>query len=237
MSQSNKIVSESKLREQLVDCTRMMVMAELLDYSGHVSARLPGTDRFLIPARDASRAGIAADDILIVDLDGKVVEGTGPAPAETQIHAGVYRARDDVQVVGHGHPPMSTLFTMVDRPMIAIRNYGYRFIGTPVHPDPTHIRTAEQGDAVARTLGKCNCCLLRGHGSVVAAGSVAEVFLDSLEMEENARSTVHAASLGPLKPITPQEAELLKVSFAKNDFRAVKVWDHYKEKAKIARLL
>jgi L-ribulose-5-phosphate 4-epimerase len=237
MSQSNKIVSESKLREQLVDCTRMMVMAELLDYSGHVSARLPGTDRFLIPARDASRAGIAADDILIVDLDGKVVEGAGPAPAETQIHAGVYRARDDVQVVGHGHPPMSTLFTMVDRPMIAIRNYGYRFIGTPVHPDPTHIRTAEQGDAVARTLGTCNCCLLRGHGSVVAAGSVAEVFLDSLEMEENARSTVHAASLGSLKPITPQEAELLKVSFAKNDFRAVKVWDHYKEKAKIAGLL
>jgi ribulose-5-phosphate 4-epimerase/fuculose-1-phosphate aldolase len=234
-------VSEAKLREQLVDCTRMMVMAELLDYSGHVSARLPGTDRFLIPMRDASRAGIAADDILIVDLAGKVVEGEGPAPAETQIHAGVYRARQDVQVVGHGHPPMSTLFTVVDRPMVAVRNYGYRFIGTPVHPDPTHIRTAEQGDAVARTLGTCSCCLLRGHGSVVAAKTVAEVFLDSLEMEENARSTVHAASLaasfGPLKPITADEAELLKVSFAKNDFRAMKVWDHYKEKTRIAGLL
>ncbi|MGB6967370.1 MAG: hypothetical protein WBD90_23325, partial [Xanthobacteraceae bacterium] len=70
-----------------------------------------------------------------------------------------------------------------------------------------------------------------------AAKTVAEVFLDSLEMEENARSTVHAASLGPLKPITPQEAEHLKASFAKNDFRAAKVWDHYKEKAKIAGLL
>jgi L-ribulose-5-phosphate 4-epimerase len=233
--------NEAKLREQLVDCTRMMVMAELLDYSGHVSARLPGTDRFLIPMRDASRAGMAADDILIVDLDGKVLDGSGPAPAETQIHAGVYRARDDVKVVGHGHPPMSTLFTMVDRPMVAVRNYGYRFVGTPVHPDPTHIRTVEQGDAVARTLGKCGCCLLRGHGSVVAGSSVAGVFLDSLEMEENARSTVHAASLaanfGPLKPITPQEAELLKASFAKNDFRADKVWDHYKEKARIAGLL
>jgi L-ribulose-5-phosphate 4-epimerase len=237
MSQTNKIISETKLREQLVDCTRMMVMAELLDYSGHVSARLPGTDRFLIPMRDSSRAGITADDILIADLDGKVLEGEGPCPAETQIHAGVYRAREDVQVVGHGHPPMSTLFTVVDRPMIAVRNYGYRFIGTPVHPDPTHIRTVAQGDAVARTLGKCSCCLLRGHGSVVAANSVAEVFLDSLEMEENARSTVHAAALGPLKPITPQEAELLNASFAKNDFRAAKVWDHYKEKTRIAGLL
>jgi ribulose-5-phosphate 4-epimerase/fuculose-1-phosphate aldolase len=232
-----KNATESKLREQLVDCTRMMVMAELLDYSGHVSARLPGTDRFLIPARDASRAGITAEDILVVDLDCKVLEGTVPCPAETQIHAGVYRAREDVRVVGHGHPPMSTLFTMVDRPMIAVRNYGYRFIGTPVHPDPTHIRTAEQGDAVARTLGQCSCCLLRGHGSVVTANSIAQVFLDSLEMEENARSTVHAATLGPLKPFTSQEIEQLKVSFAKNDFRAAKVWDHYKDKAKIAGLL
>lgn len=230
-------VSETKLREQLVACTRMMVMAELLDYSGHVSARLPGTDRFLIPARDASRAGIGADDILIVDLAGKVLDGNAPCPAETQIHAGVYRARDDAKAVGHGHPPMSTLFTMVDRPMIAMRNYGYRFVGTPVHPDPTHIRTIEQGDAVARTLGTCSCCLLRGHGSVVAGKTVAEVFLDSLEMEENARSAVHGASLGPLKPITPEEGELLKASFAKNDFRAAKVWDHYKEKARIAGLL
>jgi len=235
MAQSG--TTETSLREQIVECTRMMVMAELLDYSGHVSARLPGTDRFLIPARDASRAGMTAEDILVVDLDCKVLDGNEPCPAETQIHAGIYRARADVKVVGHGHPPLSTLFTMVDRPMVAMRNFGYRFIGIPVHPDPTHIRTAEQGDAVARTLGQCNCCLLRGHGSVVAGKSLAEVFLDSLEMEENARSTIQAASLGALKPITPQEAELLKTSFAKNDFRAAKVWDHYKEKAKIAGVL
>jgi ribulose-5-phosphate 4-epimerase/fuculose-1-phosphate aldolase len=229
--------NESTLRQQLVDCTRMMVMAELLDYSGHVSARLPGTDRILLPCRDASRAGITVDDILVVDLDGTVLEGNGPAPTETPIHTGVYRARPDVQVVGHGHPPMSTLFTMVDRPMIAIRNYGFRFIGVPVHPDPTHIRTAEQGAAVARTLGRCGCCLLRGHGSVVTAKSVAEVFLDSLEMEENARSTVHAASLGPLKPITPEEAKLLEASYAKNDYRAEKIWEHYQEKGRLAGLL
>lgn len=234
MSRPNQ--SEDELRAQLVDCTRMMVMAELLDYSGHVSARI-GADRFLIPRRDASRAGITADDIVICDLDAKVLAGNGPCPAETQIHAGVYRARPDVQVVGHGHPPMSTLFTVVDRPMIAVRNYGYRFIGTPVHPDPTHIRSREQGDAVARTLGGCRCCLLRGHGSVVVGYSVAEVFVDSLEMEENARSAVYAASLGPLKPITPEEAELIGKSYAKNDFRAAKVWEHYQEKAKLAGLL
>jgi L-ribulose-5-phosphate 4-epimerase len=236
MSQLNQRVDESMLRQQLVECTRMMVMAELLDYSGHVSARI-GTDRFLIPRRDASRAAVTIKDILIVDLDGNVLEGKGPCPTETHIHTGVYRARPDVAVVGHGHPPMSTLFTMVDRPMIAVRNYGYRFIGTPVHPDPTHIRTREQGDAVARTLGRRGCCLLRGHGSVVVANSVAEVFLDSLEMEENARNAVYAASLGVLKPITTEEAELIGASFAKNDYRATKIWEHYLEKARLTGLL
>jgi ribulose-5-phosphate 4-epimerase/fuculose-1-phosphate aldolase len=230
-------ITETTLRQQLAQCTRMMVMAELLDYSGHVSARIPGTDRVLIPGRDASRAGITVDDIVVVDLNGKVLEGNQPPPTETAIHTGVYRARPDVQVVGHGHPPMSTLFTMVERPMIAIRNYGYRFIGIPVHPDPTHIRTAEQGDAVAHTLGQCSYCLLRGHGSVVAGKTVAEMFLDSLEMEENARSTVQASCLGSLKPITPEEVELLKVSFARNDYRVAKTWEHYQEKARLAGYL
>ncbi len=233
-------LSEATIRQQLADCHRMMVMADLIDYSGHVSARIPGTKRILILPRDASRAAVTADEMLVVGLDGTVLEGGKPAPTETAIHLGVYRHREDVQAVGHGHPPMSTLFTMVDRPMIAIRNYGFRFIGCPCHPDPTHIRTVEQGDAVAKTLGKHRYCLLRGHGSVIAVNSVPEVFLDSLEMEENARSTVHAASLaslGQLKPITPEEVELLKVSFAKNDYRVQKTWEHYRHKAQTAGLL
>jgi ribulose-5-phosphate 4-epimerase/fuculose-1-phosphate aldolase len=234
-------ISETTLRTQITECTRMMVMAELLDYSGHVSARIPGTDRFLIPPRDASRAGLSPDEILVVDINGKVLEGKGPAPTETAIHSGVYRHRPDVLAVGHGHPPMSTLFTMVDQPVIAMRNFGFRFIGMPIHPDPTHIRTVEQGAAVAKTLGKHKYCLLRGHGSVVAVDSVPEVFLDSLEMEENARSTIQAASLasafGPLKPITPEEVALLEVSFRRNEYRVAKTWEHYREKARQAGLL
>ena len=72
---------------------------------------------------------------------------------------------------------------------------------------------------------------------MVAVEGIPEVFLDSLEMEENARSTIYAASLGPLKPITPEEVELLKVSFARNDYRVAKTWEHYQEKARLAGFL
>jgi hypothetical protein len=43
--------------------------------------------------------------------------------------------------------------------------------------------------------------------------------------------------LGPLKPITPEEVELLKVSFGRNEYRIAKTWEHYREKARQAGLL
>jgi L-ribulose-5-phosphate 4-epimerase len=225
-------ITETTLRQQLSEATRMMVMADLLDYSGHLSARIPDTDRVLIQPRDSSRAGLTADEILVVDLEGRVLEGNGPPPSETAIHLGVYRAREDALAVGHGHPPLSVLFSMVDAPMIAMRNFGFRFIGCPVHPDPTHIRTLEQGAEVAATLGSGRCCLLRGHGSVIVCESIPEVFLDSLEMEENARSVINAAMLGPLKPITPEEVVRLRPSFERNGYRIAKTWGHYQDKAR-----
>jgi hypothetical protein len=102
--------SESILRDQLATATRMMVMADLMDYSGHLSARVPGTDRILIQPRDASRAGLKAEEILVVDMDGEVIEGNVPAPPETPLHLGVYRAREDVFAIAHAHPPFSIMF-------------------------------------------------------------------------------------------------------------------------------
>jgi ribulose-5-phosphate 4-epimerase/fuculose-1-phosphate aldolase len=228
---------EHVLRQQIVDCTRMLVMEEVMDYSGHVSARIPGTDRILIQPRDTSRVALTVDDILVVGLDGTVLEGDEPPPSETALHLGVYRARSDIMAVCHGHPPMATLFTMVDRPMVAARNFGFRFINTPILDDPTHIRTDDQARAVADAIGSGRACLLRAHGTAVAALSVPELFMDCVEMEENARSVVQACTLGTLKPITDAEAEELRVSFGKNDYRVAKIWEHNQQKARMAGYL
>lgn len=228
---------EHALRQQLADCTRMLVMEEIMDYSGHVSARIPGTDRILIQPRDTSRAALTADDILVVRLDGTVLDGDEPPPSETALHLGIYRARPEIMAVCHGHPPMSTLFTVVDRPMVAVRSFGYRFVNLPVHEDPTHIRTDEQARAVAQTLGAGRACLLRAHGTAVAAMSVPELFMDCLEMEENARSVIQACALGPLKPLSASEIDVVRASYGKNDYRAAKIWEHYQHKARLAGLL
>lgn len=225
------------LRQEIATCTRLLVMQGVMDFSGHVSARIPGTDRVLIQPRDTSRAALTADDILLVDLDGKVLEGKGPTPSETALHTAVYRARPDALTVCHGHPSISTLFSVVDRPLVAVRNFAYRFDAVPIHPDTTHIRSAEQGRALSQTLGSHNVCLLRGHGTVVVSSSMQELLMDCLDFEENARCLLYATALGSLFPITKDEVAELRASYGRSDYRAGKLWEHYVHKGNVAGIL
>ena len=227
-----------RFREQIAAATRLLVMQEIIDFSGHISVRIPGTDRVLIQPRDTSRAALTADDVLVVDLDNRVLEGEGPAPSETALHTCVYRARPDAVAVCHGHPTYSTIFTATNRPLDAVRNFAYRFAdGLPIHADTTHIRTEEQGRAVAATLAQSRACLLRGHGTVVVAPSVEELFMDCLDIEENARSLIYAATLGAVLPLTQEEVGELRNSYGRSGYRAGKIWEHYIHKGRQAGIL
>jgi L-ribulose-5-phosphate 4-epimerase len=230
--------SPTALREEIAVCTRLLVMTGIMDFSGHVSARISGTDLILIQPRDTSRAALTAGDVLVVDLNGKILEGEGPAPGETALHTELYRARPDAMAVCHGHPNISTIFSVVERPVVAMRNFAYRFMdGVPIHSDTTHIRTPEQAQALAKTLGDCRVCLLRAHGTAMVAPSMQELFMDCLDFEENARNLLFASSLGPLLPLTQKEKEELRVSYGRSDYRAAKVWEHYVHKGKQAGAL
>jgi ribulose-5-phosphate 4-epimerase/fuculose-1-phosphate aldolase len=107
-------------------------------------------------------------------------------------------------MVCHGHPTLSTSFSMVDTPLLPMRHFAYKHPnGLAVHPDPTHIRTREQGDAVAKTLGDADACLLRSHGTVLVAKRFDVLFMDCLDLEENAKTLLAAIQAGgELLPLT-----------------------------------
>jgi len=231
--------SEKQLRRDLVTCTRLLAFVGVLDYSGHVSARIPGTDEVLIQPRDTSRAALTPEELLVIDLDDQVVRGDGLPVAEAAIHTGVYRARDDVTVICHGHPSLSTTFTMTSQPMLPMRHFAYKFAdGLAVHPDPRHIRTREQGDAVAATLAQAGACMLRSHGTVVVGDRFDVLFMDCLDIEENARTQLAAVQLGgELRPLTPDEVEQIAASYGGLGHRPSKMWEHYIHRAHSAGAL
>ncbi|HLI23815.1 MAG TPA: class II aldolase/adducin family protein, partial [Acidimicrobiales bacterium] len=208
--------------------TRMLVAVGILEYSGHLSARLPEGDTFLIQPGNDARATVAPDRLLTVDLDGRVVEGEAKAPSEVAIHAEIYRQRPDAGAVAHFHHDPTTMFSMVgERPLVPVKNHAARWAaGVPVYPHPWHVDTQEKGKALAHQLGAGHAILLRAHGQVVVAEDVKTLFADVVHFVENADALARAHALGPVVPLTDEECGQFLETFNRAS-HARKLWRYY----------
>ena len=231
-AQQSPLDAEYVLRMKVAACTLMLVNEKCMNYSGHVSGRLPGGDTFLIQPIDVPRSGLRPDDLLVCDLDGQVVRGRpgSKAPAEVALHAEILRARPDVNSIAHFHHDLTNSFTLVeDMPLRIVKNHAIRWrSGMPVHADPAHVATPELGRAVAHTLGARHAMQIRAHGQVVTAESVEAVLTDSIHFVENAQAMHNACVLGRLVPLSEEDMESFAKYF-KRDRHVDKLWRYYIE--------
>jgi L-fuculose-phosphate aldolase len=179
---------------------------------GHASARIPGTDTFLMPTRRSPGLATAAT-LLTVDLDGRIVSGKGTPNSELWIHARIYAARPDVGGVVHAHPPACVCLTQIGQPHRVVHNQGGAFrAGVPEYERIGLIRTRELGDLLARKLGSGIAVMMRGHGITTAVGDVRTATVAACLLEESARLQLDMlASAGGdasrIRAYTREEAE------------------------------
>ena len=228
------------LRTQVAACTRILNMEGLIDYSGHISVRLPHNNGILIQSYEDSRAALEPDRLLVCDLQGTVKSGPKKAapPREVFIHTQILAARPDISTIAHFHPEIATMFTIVDnQSLVPVRNHAARWVtGIPVHPDPGHINTIASGSALAETLGACNAVLMRAHGVVVCAENVPSLLIDCIHFEENASTLFRAAALGDVIGLSNKEME----GFLKRFNRSAhvnKLWKYYVDRAANAHII
>lgn len=239
LSERRPQVSEiDTLKTKLAMSCRMLYQANLVNYSGHISVRIPGSDRFLVNGHPISRAAVTPDDIVTFDIDGNRVEGKWNLPSELPMHTRAYRVRKDVQCLAHLHNRMVVILSMADRPLLPASNPGALFGSgpIPVYPDPALIHTNEQGDGVAKAMGSSDAVILRGHGSLVAGPSIEWTFTACVELEESATRLYYASLLGPVRTYTDDEIE--RVGRGRRRPPVIqKVWDHCVTAAKLAGLM
>jgi ribulose-5-phosphate 4-epimerase/fuculose-1-phosphate aldolase len=179
---------------------------------GHVSARIPGTDRVLIKGKgpDEEAVEFAAErDVITVDLEGRVLEARKglEAPNESAMHLIIYRKRPEVMSVIHTHPDWIVALTACEKPLIpmyaAYSPPGMRLVldGIPIYPRSVTIINRELAEDFMRVMGEKRACLLIGHGMTVAGGSVEEATVTSLNLYELARIHGMAYAIGQPKPI------------------------------------
>jgi ribulose-5-phosphate 4-epimerase/fuculose-1-phosphate aldolase len=213
--------------------TRLLEQEGILDYSGHVSTRIPGRDAFVIQIGSTSRAEVAPDAMLVVDYEGNVLEGDGQPPSELPIHLEILRARPDVQSILHSHMELAIAFTMMAGvKLVPMRARASRWkSGIPIDPDPSHIKLPEQGRALAKTLGPHHAVLMRAHGLCLVAESVSALFVDAVHFNENAKAQMQALQAGA-KPLPLTGAEIEQIErMEMRDWHIKKLSNYYIRKA------
>jgi ribulose-5-phosphate 4-epimerase/fuculose-1-phosphate aldolase len=203
---------EPTAAHDLVLANRILAREDVLDAFGHVSLRDPADPgRFLI-ARSLSPAQVTAADLQVLDLDGRRLAGNERASyAEVAIHAAVYRRRPDVRAVCHSHAAPIIPFSVTRTPLRPITHVAAVVGGdvptwdsADLGPDLL-VRTAPQGDALARTLGTGAAALMRGHGCVVVAADVRALTLIAIRLVANAEQLSASLQLGKVRYLSAEE--------------------------------
>jgi L-fuculose-phosphate aldolase len=213
---------------QLVDAIRMLERAEIIDHNGHCSARRDAAS-FYINSGAAVRSALTTADIVTVDLDGALVEGTDRPPLEFHIHSEIYRARPDVHAVFHTHPKWSTFLTMVGAPYKVVYAQGALVGDVPVMDSPMSVNTKPMGEKLAATLGRRPAALLKAHGVVVVGRDIVEAFALAAYVEENAFRQYMAMQIGDPYVFSEAEQKACREKLASPSLLK-KTWDYYRAK-------
>jgi ribulose-5-phosphate 4-epimerase/fuculose-1-phosphate aldolase len=221
---------EQQIRHEVAAATLILHAEGILGYSGHVSARLPGDDRFLIQPVDHSRAELRPEQLLVCNLDGRRVDETETErpPGEIFIHSEIFKARPDVRAVAHFHHDLTTTFSLVEGLTLSpIKNHAARWAsGIPVHHDPAHVHTPALGQAIVNTLGAHHAMIIRAHGQVLVAESLKALLMDCVHFVENAETFYRAATLGKVLPLDAAELAQFQKSFRRRK-HTMKLWNYY----------
>ncbi|MDB5999994.1 MAG: class aldolase/adducin, N-terminal family protein [Rhizobacter sp.] len=215
-------------KRMLADALSMLERAQIIDFNGHFSTRV-GNGCLLINSGASVRSAMTEQDIVLIDLDGKLVEGNAVPPMEFHIHASIYRSRPDVNAVVHTHPVWSTLFSMVGKTVAPVIMQAAMLGEIKQFPKTASINTRALGDELAECLGPQRIAMLRSHGAVVAAEGIVEAFVLAFYLEETAHRQYLASQLGTPTVLSPEQVKVIDANLWKPHLLK-KVWDYHQGK-------
>jgi L-ribulose-5-phosphate 4-epimerase len=174
--------------------------------SGNVSARDPMTGFVVIKPSGIRYEDLTPEAMVVVDLDGKVVEGKYKPSSDTLAHVYVYRHRPDVNGVVHTHSTFATAWAAAGKPIPAVLTAICDEFGGPIPVGGyAKIGGDEIGQEIVRSIGSSPAILMKNHG-VFTVGKTPEAAVKAAVMVEDvARTVFYALQLGQPDEIPAEE--------------------------------
>lgn len=178
--------------------------------SGNISARDPQSGLVVIKPSGIKYEDLRPEHMVVVDLEGDVVEGTLKPSSDTASHLYIYRQRPDVNGIVHTHSRYATAFAAVGKPIpVYLTAQGDEFGGPIPCGGFALIGGEEIGQVVVESIGSSVAVLLKNHG-VFTIGKHAEAALKAAIMVEDVAATVWLAlQIGQPDEISPENVAKL----------------------------
>ena len=200
------MINIDQLKKDVVSACRILSHQKLVEGFGHVSARIPDSDLFLMTPR-VGLALVKEGDLLTMNFNNEIVAGDLAMPSETWLHTAIMKSKPRVNAITRFHARVANIFSVTDRKLEPVHNHGSFFAGgVPVFAIPDLITTQKLGDQVAQALGDKPAILLRGNGQVTVGRTIPEVVMMAIYLEEAAQVLFGALQIGNPIPLTLDES-------------------------------
>lgn len=206
-----------ELKELVATSGQILNKLDLVDYLGHVSARTADGNIVVKPKHSPTIRGmdkLTAEQMIVVDMDGVLIEGENAPPAEIFIHTEIYKARLDVNAIVHTHQHSATIMGIIGEPFAPLLHLTTLFVGEnepAMWQCPLLVSDSTFGAQLAQALGGNSFCHLQGHGIVAVAASVQEATVGAVMLEDLAKANLAVLATGRTpRSITAEERAGLK---------------------------
>ena len=222
------------LKQDLVDCIRMLESSDIIDYNGHASIRLD-ENRLLINIGSCQRSCLTTADICEIDFEGNVISGNGKPPLEFLLHVGIYKVRPDVKAIVHAHPKWSTFLTMTGHEYQPVYAQGTLVYPLPLLDSPNSINNPVMAGRLADTLGERPAALMKAHGAVTVGETIQDAFVLANYLEENSYRQYMAMKIGTPYAFSSEEIEKCQEKLW-SPALFDRTWNHFRSKLAPTRL-
>ena len=174
--------------------------------SGNISARFG--ENILITASGTCLADLCDEDIVLIDQNSNVLNGSKKPSSEKNLHKAIYEIRPDINAIIHCHSPYASAFAVshipLSKPIISENVFYFGEIPVAEYALPGSDKLVEN---TAKYFAKHDAVLLANHGIVIGAGDLKNAYYLMETAETYAQIYINSVILGGAKELSPKDID------------------------------
>lgn len=174
---------------------------------GNLSSRMP-TGEILVTPSGMIYEDMEPDDVLVMDLDGNVMEGTRKASSDTEAILYIFQKRPDINGTVHTHQPYATAISLIqDEFQVNLTTLGNAAQGSVKVAPYSSPGSVDMGIDTINYLGDSLAVILAHHGVMTVGKDLKQALYAAIYMEEAAKCYLAAHAVGPTRELTPAQIQ------------------------------